>query len=475
MKLQQTPVPEVRRRFVAGTGRAAVALAAIAVLVAGCGGRTGSETGSGDDRSGGGSSALSADFGDLTEVCQDGDASTASAQGVTAEQIEVGVFTDMGFTKNPEFVDAAKVFTSWCNDNGGINGRTLVANTRDAKLMEPRQRMIEACREDFALVGGGAALDGLGVKERLNCLLPTFTAQTVQEGAAGADLEISASPAKIPGYDNYAGFRQWVVDEAYPESKSAVGMINGDSAVTKVIGAVTQETFESLGATVVYNELYPAMGVSDWTPYAQTIKSKGVKGLVFMGSFDQLAKLEEVLTNMDYKLDWIDANNNAYNAQFIDLLGRSAEYQNNLVDLSGMAPLESDEPAVEQLKELYAEYAPDAQITLPAMRAWSSWLLFAKAAAACGDELTRACVYETARQETAWTGGGLHAPSDLQTPLPPKACFNVEKATPDGWETADFNPDNGLYRCDLPPRKITQDFGAPLTLAEVGKSMSDVQ
>ncbi|MEZ5152661.1 ABC transporter substrate-binding protein [Rhodococcus zopfii] len=460
--------------FIRGRGTL-VALAAVSLLLAGCGGRTGTET-SGDEGSGGGSSsAASAEFGDLGELCQDGDASATSAQGVTAEQIEVGVFTDMGFTKNPEFVDAANVFTSWCNDNGGINGRTLVANTRDAKLMEPRQRMIEACREDFVLVGGGAALDGLGVKERLNCLLPTFTAQTVQEAAAGADLEISASPSKIPGYDNYAGFREWAVNEAYPDSKSAVGMINGDSAVTKVVGAVTQETLESLGATVVYNELYPAMGVSDWTPYAQAIKSKGVRGLIFMGSFDQLAKLEEVLTNMDYKLDWIDANNNAYNEQFIELLGRSAGFQNNLVDLSGMAPLESDEPAVEQLKELYAQYAPDAQITLPAMRAWSSWLLFAKAAAACGDELTRACVYETARTETAWTGGGLHAPSDLQTPMPPKSCFNIEKATADGWGTADFNPDSGLYRCDIPARKITQDFGVPLTLAAVGKSMSDVQ
>ncbi len=282
-------------------------------------------------------------------------------------------------------------------------------------------------------------------------------------------------PAKVAGYDNYAGFRTWALNEAYPESKGAVGMINGDSAVTKVIGAITQETLDSLGATIIYNELYPAMGVSDWTPYAQAIKSKGVKGLIFMGSFDQLAKLEEVLTNMDYKLDWIDANNNAYNDQFVELLGRSADFQNNLVDLGGVAPLESDEPAVEQLKELYAKYAPDAQITLPAVRAWSSWLLFAKSAAACGDELTRKCIYDNARAETAWTGGGLHSASDLQNPIPPSSCFNVEKVTSDGWEAADFNPDSGLYRCDIPMRKLNQDFGAPMTLAEVGKSMDEVQ
>ncbi|MFD6858278.1 ABC transporter substrate-binding protein [Rhodococcus sp. NPDC060090] len=450
-----------------------VAFAALAVLATGCGGRGGAEEV--DSGSGQSDSVATANFGDLSEVCGPGDASTASAQGVTADSIEVGVFSDIGFTKNSEFVDAAKVFTSWCNEAGGINGRELIATTRDAKLMEPRQRMIEACRDDFALVGGGAGLDALGVETRLECMLPTFTAQAVQEKAAGADLEISASPSKIPGYDNYAGFRTWVLNEAYPESKAAVGMINGDSAVTRVVGEISNETLQDIGATVIYDELYPAMGVADWTPYAQAIKSKGVRGLIFMGSFEQLAKLEESLTNMDYKLDWIDANNNAYNDQFIELLGRSADFQNNLVDLGGVAPLESGEPAVEELRALYEKYAPDAQITLPALRAWSSWLLFAKSADACGDDLTRRCLYDTARQETEWTGGGLNVPINVAEPLPPQPCFNVERATSDGWKTADFGADNGLYRCDIPARELTGDYGVPMTLADVGKSMNDVE
>ncbi len=64
------------------------------------------------------------------------------------------------------------------------------------------------------------------------------------------------------------------------------------------------------------------------------------------------------------------------------------------------------------------------------MRTWSSWPLFAKSAA-CGDDLTRKRLYETARNETAWTGGGLHAASDLQNPIPPpQPYFNTQKATP---------------------------------------------
>lgn len=455
--------------------RMLIALMAVVLLVAGCGGRDG---GGSEEEGGGGatsSDSVSSDFGTLSDVCQSGDAKGAPTQGVTDGEIQVGVFSDVGFTKNSEFVDAAKVFTSWCNELGGINGRQLVANTRDSKLMETRQQMIAACREDFALVGGGSALDGLGVKERLNCALPSFPAQVAQLTAVGADLEVSASPSQTPGYDPYYQFRTWLIKEAYPESAKAVGVINGDSPVTKTIGAQAIESIEAAGGTIVYNDLYPAMGVSDWTPYAQSIKSKGVKGLLYNGDFKQLAKLEAVLTGMDYKLDWIDTNNNAYNEQFIELAGTSADYQNNVLDLGGVAPLNSDEPATKQMVELFEKYAPDAQITLPAIRAFSSWLLFAKAAASCGDELTRTCVLDAARSETAWTGGGLTAPQNLQAPIPPSPCFNAEKATSKGWEPADFQPDDGVYRCNIEPLKYTQEYGVPMTLADVGKSMSDVK
>lgn len=196
-----------------------VALSAAALLVvAGCSSdRSGAD---GEEGGGGGGTAsaetASSDFGSLTDVCQEGSATGSPAQGVTDSEIKVGVFSDVGFTKNPEFVDAAKVFTSWCNELGGINGRKLVANTRDAKLMETRQQMITACREDFALVGGGSALDGLGVKDRLTCGLPSFPGQTVQPSVTGSDLQVSASPSQTVGYDPYFQLRTWLIKDAYP-------------------------------------------------------------------------------------------------------------------------------------------------------------------------------------------------------------------------------------------------------------------
>ncbi len=445
------------------------AFLAVSLLAAGCGR---SDSGS-EEPSDGPAKAVSADFGDLKNLCGPGDAKSKSAQGVGTE-INIGVFSDVGFTKKTEFVDAAEVFTKWCNEAGGINGRKLVAKTRDSKLMEVRQRMIEACREDFFLVGGGSALDALGVKDRLSCLLPSLPAQASQVGNIGSDLQIEIT-AGGPDYSPYGGYFTWLLKEAYPGSAKNVGIISGDSPVTKVIEMQTKQAIAAAGGTMSYSELYPAQGVSDWTPYAQAIKSKGVKGLLFMGDFTQLAKLEQILTNIGYKLDWIDANSNAYGPAFLKLAGPAIAGQNNLADIGGVFPLEkaSENPATQQVVDLFKKYAPDKQVTLMVLRAFSAWTLFAKAASSCGDALTRKCVYDAALKETAWTGGGLQAPVDLADPNAAAKCFNVEQATADGWKPADFKPDTGAYRCDAPALKYQNPGGKPLTLADVGKNLGD--
>ncbi|WP_371657627.1 ABC transporter substrate-binding protein [Streptomyces sp. NBC_00280] len=448
---------------------------ALVLALAGCSDRSTNTSSAGEPSTSASGAAANADFGTLKNVCHSGSPKSVTEQGVTDSEIKVGVFSDIGFTKNPEFVNAAKVFTSWCNAAGGINGRKIVPVTRDSKLMEVQQRMIEACRDDFALVGGGAAFDGLGVKARLNCLLPDFPAQSGMVNAVGADLQVLAQSAGV-GYAVYTGYYSWLIKEAFPDSAQHVGVISGDVPITKVIAEQDKELIPALGGKLDYADVYPAAGVSDWTPYAQTIKSKKIKGLIFNGSFAELAKLEQALTNTGYKLDWIDTNNNAYGPAFLKLAGTAIAEQNNYADLSGVTPLEqsADNPATKQVQELFAKYAPDAQVTLPALRSFTAWLLFATAAGEC-DDLTRKCVYENAMKQTEWTAGGLQAPMDLTKVTNPPKCFNVVQATDKGWTVADFKPDQGSYRCDIPAYKYKGSYGKPMTLADVGKSMADLK
>lgn len=452
-----------------------IAVLACTLLASGCTRSGAPERGEGQNS--GVTTPVSGDFGDLRSVCRPGTATGSPAQGVTAQEIKLGVFTDMGFSKNSEFPDAAKVFTSWCNAAGGVNGRKLIADIHDTNLMEVRQRMLDACRDDFALVGGGAGLDGLGVKDRLSCLLPDFPAQGTMPSSVGSDLQVGVGASGAAPYNPYTGYFDWLTKQKYPDSADSIGIITGDSQISKPLADKYTESLTANGAKVVYSELYPAAGVPDWTPYAQSLKTKGVKGLIFIGEFRSLAKLEDVLTSMDYKLDWIDANSNSYNSSFLKLAASSLSAQNNYVDLSGTAPVEAADqvPAVKELKQLFAKYAPGKDLTFPVLRAFQAWLLFAKAADSCGDQLTRRCVYDAAAKESTWTGGGLLAPTDVAPNGRKSTCFNVVEATSDGWKPADFAPDTGLYRCDMIPYEYHADYGHPMTLADVGKSMNDLQ
>lgn len=422
------------------------------------------------------SASVAGSFGSLKDVCGPGSPTASPTQGVTASEIDVSTFTDEGFTKTSEMPDTAAVFTAWCNAAGGINGRKIVSHTRDARLTEDRQRMIEACKSDFAVVGGGAAFDQAGVKDRLTCLMPEIPAQVVSVANAGSDLQVLAA-GKTPGYNTYEGYFGWLINEQYPDSKSAVGIISGDTAVTKDIGGVDQKLFEALGGTVTYNDLYPATGVTDWTPYAQAIKDGGVKGLVYLGDYRNLAKLEQSLTDIGYTLDWIDANSNAYNPEFITLGGANLAHQTNYADL-GVYPIEvaAQNPATQSLIDLFKQYKPGATITLPAINAFSSWLLFAVSARDCGDQLTRRCLYDNATKTVAgWDGGGLTTPADTtDSNGKPRVCWAAVQATPTGWTVPDFKATDGFFRCTTYTIPSAPN-GKPKTLADYGKTLDDVK
>jgi Periplasmic binding protein len=460
--------------------RTLAAVAAAALLAAGCGrsspaATSGSTASAAAPASSAGGSAGS--FGALAGVCHGGHPTSSPGQGVTASQIIAGVLTDEGFTKLPDLVNTAKVFAAWCNAAGGIDGRKIVPNVGDTQMLQVVQAMAAACTKDFVLAGNSEALDGLAVKTRLSCLLPEFPAQIVMPQNINSALQ-AYPQADGHSYAPYAGYYGWLLKQAYPDSAKHVGIVYGQSPITLPLVADEKVTIQAEGGDLVYSGAFPATGVTDWTPYAEAIKSKGLKGLVFYGTPQQLASLELVLTNSGDKLDWIDANSNAYGAPFIQLGGKSLSYQHNYAALAGYYPLEraSGNPADQQLTQLFAKYAPGQSVTLQALQGWSAWLLFAVSAEACGNDLTRKCVYDAALRQTAWTGGGLQSPVNLSQPDSPVTCWNAEEATPRGWQPAAFGPTSGAYRCGAPVFRLPAGiYPPPATLADVGKTMSDVK
>jgi len=119
-----------------------------------------------------------------------------------------------------------------------------------------------ACGTDFSLVGGSAALDGLAVKQRVSCLLPDFDAQVVMPQNDNSALQIY--PITFGhSYSPYAGYYQWLLQK-YPDSKSAVGIVWGQSPITQIDSVTAAETLKAEGAANIYNDVFPVTGASDW-------------------------------------------------------------------------------------------------------------------------------------------------------------------------------------------------------------------
>jgi hypothetical protein len=415
-------------------------------------------------------SAAPGSFGTLKDVCGPGNAKGATATGVTDTEISTAVFSDPGFVGRPglnqELFDAAKVFAAWCNDAGGINGRKIVVHERDAKLTEYKQRVIESCREDFFMVGGGAVFDDAGQQDRLKCLLPTIAGFVVTPQARAADLTIQPVPNPLTVLLIAA---QRFVAAQFPDSINHVGYLTGAIATTRIVNSQKLESAPTLGFKSVYNAEYNPLGESSWTPFAQAIKSAGVRGLQYTGEPENLAKLLIALSEIGYQLDWVVADANHVDSKLIDTGGSAVK---NVFIAGSVVPysLAKTNPATQQYLNLFQKYLPNGKSkAYLGFQGFSAWLLFATAAKQCGAQLTRRCVYDNALKVTQWTGGGLHAPTD-PSKTAGAGCALVTEATPNGFIVPKgFKATDGIFNCD-PQNTFTLkgDYGKGVTLKDVG-------
>lgn len=455
-----------------------ICAAAVTLISAGC-----SRSDNGPDNagtSGGGEkpAAASGAFGSLAEVCGPGNAKGATARGVTDSEIRVGTIADPGFSGRPglnqELFDSAMVFTKWCNAAGGIAGRQIKVDLLDSKLTEYRARILEACEDDFSLVGGGAVFDDTGQKDRLECLLPDIAGFVVSSQARGADLMVQVVPNPLDSLP--IGDYKWLVKK-FPTSINKVAALTGSLPATILVKDQAIEGAESQGMKVIYDAQYNAAGEPTWAPIAQTLKSKGIKGILWTGEPENLAKLEVGLADIGYKVDWIRADANHYD---LKLQVTGAGSIANTYVRSTVYPFEkaSDNPATQQYLDLYKKYLPSAKArTYLGVQAFSSWLLFAKSVNACGNKLTAKCLLDEAKRvgSTTWTGGGLHAAMNIREQKSTE-CFSLLLANPKGFTLPDIDANDSIFNCtDGNVLTLKGDYGQGTKLEDVGKTMADLK
>ena len=466
-------------------------------VAAGCTrGRVSTSAGSTDGSSPGGGTASGApfdgQFGTMTTpVCgpapsaesadttvPSGPTSGLNVQGVTADTIRVGTVADVGYAGvpglNQELFDASEVFVDWCNDLGGINGHKIQLDRLDSAVLNYKPIVLQACDQDFALVGGGAVFDDAGELDRLSCLLPNFPGIVVTPKATGADLTVEATGGLGPAAVN-VGLGRYL-SATFPDSIDRVGYLTGSLGTLVTNKEQFEEAGRQYGWQTVYSDQYNTIGEPTWAPFAQAIKDKGVRGLYWIGEPTYLGRLLTSLAQIDYKLDWIAAATNEYDPKLIEGAGVALDL-NNVYIQDGTTPFVSTQvPAVMHYEALFDKYLPNGKSHASlGENAFAAWLLFAQAAKSCGATITRLCVYGAARAVTAWDSGGLSSKLDLSTPLVPSECFVGIKATGQGFSVIDWEANDGPYNCD--PANIatlTPRAPAPAKLSDVGRSLGDL-
>ena len=257
-------------------------LMVIALAAAACGGShsNGASTGSTGATSAPTTAAAAAKFGTLASPCGPGSAKGATDKGVTDASITIGYGDDAGYAAAPgldkEMGDAVAAMIKWCNAQGGINGRKVVGNYYDAKVLQITQAMTQACDDKvFMLVGQGFVVDSAQEQIRIGCKLATIAGYSVSTVFAhGSGMQ---QPVPNPG-DEVPDSAAFQVARRFPDAVTKAALVYAKYPPT-------QETRDKEAAGYVKagwkflncDQVYGIGGESDWKPFASALKSCGAQ------------------------------------------------------------------------------------------------------------------------------------------------------------------------------------------------------
>jgi hypothetical protein len=345
----------------------------------------------------------------LGRICSPGSASDSTARGVGAKSIDIATFADPGNTVEPglniEFFQAAKAFAAWCNASGGINGRMIVVDTRDAALFNSGQVTDQACQQDFMSVGGGMALDQPAVPVRVNCGLGQISGFVVSSQAVSAPLQVNPT-----GENNTLIEAGWygALARKYPQAIKhfGTGSLNTPSALApyeKWRDAALQQ-----GYKLVNWQLVP-LSVPDWTSYVVQSQTKGVQALQPPAP-PVITPYFQAMTTAGYNPAFMLLTSQYYQSSTLKAAAQTHLPPTYVALQVWPFELASQSPGLQQLQQIMKRYSSPSPVNFNDATAFDSWVLFAKSATACGSNLTVSCVLSTAASQRNWSGGGLAAP-----------------------------------------------------------------
>jgi hypothetical protein len=342
---------------------------------------------------------------------------------------------------------------SWCNAQGGIDGRKIVPDYYDASVTDVGSVMTQACKQDFMLVGEGFALDGAAEQTRLGCNLASVPGFTVAPVVANAYEMYQASPNPANASPVSSAYQ---AEKLFGSKTKHVGVYNSTLSTQQASTTKAEQAFTTAGwkflpncsAVINYN------GEANYTPFVQKLQSCGAQiifndatpGPTLYGAF-------EAQNQIGYDPIWV-MDSGSYTAAFAQW--NTEGLANNVYVRLSYEPLEASKvvPAVSQYLSIVKKYG--GLTSQLGEQASSSFLLWATEAKACGSTLTRQCMVNHLAKVTNWTGGGLNASGNPSKNIPPD-CGLLMKLDGTKWVQA-YPKKLGTFDCS--PKYVVPNTGS---------------
>jgi ABC-type branched-subunit amino acid transport system substrate-binding protein len=384
----------------ATSGAGAAAAGATSGGGSGGGGQGGGETGGGDNAADGGGEKASCD-------------GFQNGPGITDSEITIGNASDIsgpvpGLFESSQ--EAVKAYVAYFNSTSDICGRKLTLATYDTRTdaSADQQAYAKGCEEVFAMVGSMGAFDSGGAATTQSCGLPDIRSAAVTRDRNACSTCFPAQSVNTGEWENAPGE---FIKKNYPDAVAHAGLLYLNAGAAAENGPVEVRAMTKQG---LHFDVMQAIDVSEfnYAPYAQQLKDKGVKVVLWVGSYQHSLKLAQAMQQIGYKPDLYLRDPTDYVPDFVETGGEAVD---GTVVFLNFVPFE--EASTNKEMQLYTSWlqqvSPGAVPTFFGVFSWSAARLFVEKATALGGKLSRATLVDALRKTDNWTANGMTAPQHV--------------------------------------------------------------
>jgi ABC-type branched-subunit amino acid transport system substrate-binding protein len=369
------------------------------------------------------------------------DKPTASEVGVTPTEIHIAVIADVDTPIAPNlFVgskNAVEGFAKYINATGGIAGRKLVVDFYDSKINpnESRNATIQACQNDFAMVGTSAVFlttvdDMRGCKDKAGVAtgIPDIPFVTTALAQQCSDQTFPMAPPQVicstkdqrPDQTFQASVgRAFYYQKKYGKDLHGVYVFGSDSKSARdssfssglgqmrAVGIKSDKDFDRPGSATQ----------PDYTPVVQAIKASNSNYAQCTGQYTctVLLRKEATVQGVTTVKVW-DCGVQCYDKKF--LASGGADVENEYVDTLFLPFLDKKEQKANKMLANYVKYTGADKVDGFGDYAWSAGVAFRDAVNAVVKKdgvngLTRANLFTALNNIHSFNADGMFGTIDL--------------------------------------------------------------